>query len=230
MKRSGPHWRGRTRAVLRDNRLVIVAELLVVVALQILHATRVISTPAVYLFIVGWLSLWLRRSGWRHVGLTRPAGWLRTLGIGAVAGVAYQAISIWLVVPVLHRLTGQPLDLSQFASLRGNVTSLIVWLAASWTLAAFGEEMAYRGYVLNRLSDLFGRGRVGWAVGLIGSAILFGFGHAYQGATGILETSLFACVMGGMYLAGGRNLWLPIVAHGVYDTVAFVLIFLGLYP
>lgn len=230
MKRSGPHWRGRTQAVLRDNRLVIVVELLVVVALQALHATRVISTPVVFLFAVGWLSLWLRRSGWRYVGLSRPAGWLRMLGIGAVAGVAYQAISIWLVVPVLHRLTGQPLDLSQFATLRGNVTSLIVWLAASWTLAAFGEEMAYRGYVLGRLSDLFGRSRVGWVAGLIGSAILFGFGHAYQGVTGILETSLFACVMGGMYLAGGRNLWLPIVAHGVYDTVAFVLIFLGLYP
>jgi membrane protease YdiL (CAAX protease family) len=47
--------------------------------------------------------------------------------------------------------------------------------------------------------------------------------------TGILETFLFACVMAGLYLAGRRNLWLPVIAHGVYDTVGFVLIFLGLY-
>jgi membrane protease YdiL (CAAX protease family) len=37
-------------------------------------------------------------------------------------------------------------------------------------------------------------------------------------------------LLGGLYLATGRNLTVPIVAHGITDTIDFVLIFLGLYP
>jgi len=230
MKSPSLRWRDRTEAVLRDNRLIIATELLIAVILQTLHAVRVISAAIIFLFVIGWLSLWLRKSGWRHLGLNRPASWLRTIGIGAIVGLVYQAVSLWLIVPLLHQLTNEPLDLSQFAPLRANVSLLIIYLTVSWTIAAFGEEMAYRGYLLNRVADLFGHSRASWVVGLIGSSALFGFGHAYQGITGILETFLFACVMAGLYLAGRRNLWLPVIAHGVYDTVAVVLIFLGLYP
>jgi membrane protease YdiL (CAAX protease family) len=31
-------------------------------------------------------------------------------------------------------------------------------------------------------------------------------------------------------LAARRNLWLVIIAHGFYNTLIFVLIYLGLYP
>jgi membrane protease YdiL (CAAX protease family) len=37
-------------------------------------------------------------------------------------------------------------------------------------------------------------------------------------------------IFGIAYLANGRNLWAPIIAHGVYDTIGFVLIYLGRYP
>jgi membrane protease YdiL (CAAX protease family) len=215
---------------LLENRLVIAAELLVAVILQTLQAAGFISAALIYLFVIGWLSLWLRKSGWRLLGLSRPSSWLRTIGIGAVVGLAYQAVSIWLVVPWLQRLANEPPELSQLAALQGNVWQLILWLAVSWTIGAFGEEMVYRGYLLNRAAGLFGRSRAGWAWGVIGSSVLFGFGHAYQGLTGIVDTFLFAWVMSGLYLAGRRNLWLPVIAHGVYDTAAFALIFLGLYP
>jgi len=215
---------------IKPNRLFITAELLVAAILLILQGYGLLSASVIYLFIIGWLSLWLRKSGWRDLGLRRPASWLRTIGIGTVVGVVYQAISIWLVLPMLQQMTNEPLDLSQFTSLYNNVSLLILWLAVSWTIAAFGEEMVFRGYLLNRVADLFERSQGGWVIGLIISAALFGLGHAYQGITGILETFLFGCVMAGLYLTGQRSLWLPVIAHGVYDTTAFILIFLGLYP
>lgn len=228
MKSPSLRWRDRIEAFL-ENRLFITAELLVVVILQTLQAVRFISAALIYLFVIGWLSLWLRKSGWRLIGLSRPTSWLCTIGIGAVVGLVYQAVSIWLVVPLLHQLTNEPLDLSQVTTVHNNVSLLILWLTVSWTIGAFGEEMVYRGYLLNRVADLLRHSRAGWVIGLIGSSVLFGFGHVYQGITGILETFLFGCVMAGLYLTGRRNLWLLVIAHGVYDTAALVLIFLGLY-
>jgi membrane protease YdiL (CAAX protease family) len=37
-------------------------------------------------------------------------------------------------------------------------------------------------------------------------------------------------LLGVLYLATGRQLAYPIIAHGVSNTLAFVLIFLGRYP
>jgi membrane protease YdiL (CAAX protease family) len=188
------------------------------------------QSATILLLLAGWLSLRLRRSGWQNVGMSRPVDWRRTLLAGTGIGALYQLFSIGILVPVLYRLTNTPLDLSQFASLRGNLTDLLLWLAISWSLAAFGEEMAYRGYLFNRLVDLLGNNRLGWGIGIVVSALLFGLGHIYQGITGVLETCVFGAVMACLYLATKRNLWLPIIVHGVNDTVGFVLIFSGLYP
>jgi len=229
VKSSSLRWHDRIGAFL-ENPLIIAAELLVVAVLQALQAIRLISAALIYLFVIGWLSLWLRRSSWRQLGLSRPTSWLQTIGIGAGVGLVYQAASIWLIAPLLQRLTHEPINLSQVTPVNNDLPLLIFWLAISWTTAAFGEEMVYRGYLLNRVADLFRRSRAGWVIGLVVSSALFGFGHAYQGITGILETFLFGGVMAGLYLAGGRNLWLLIISHGVYDSAALVLIFLGLYP
>jgi membrane protease YdiL (CAAX protease family) len=37
-------------------------------------------------------------------------------------------------------------------------------------------------------------------------------------------------LLGLIYLRTGRNLAVPIIAHGVSDTIDFVLIFFGKYP
>lgn len=194
---------------------------------MLLAALRVRN--AIFLLLpASWLSLWLRRTGWRGVGLKRPADWRKTWLLGISLGAAYQLFSIGMLDPVLQRLTGEALDLTQFAPLRGNLALLAGSLIVSWTVAAFGEEMFYRGYLLNRLADLFGRSAAGWGVAVCLSALLFGVGHEYQGITGILDTLLFGAVMAGLYLASKRNLWLPIIFHGVYDTLGFLLIYLGL--
>jgi membrane protease YdiL (CAAX protease family) len=33
-----------------------------------------------------------------------------------------------------------------------------------------------------------------------------------------------------LYLATGRNLSAPVIAHGIQDTIDFLLLFLGKYP
>jgi hypothetical protein len=58
--------------------------------------------------------------------------------------VVWSLLQLGLVMPVLNHLTGDRRDLSQFADLQGNLGMLAGFVLLTWTLAAFGEEIAYR--------------------------------------------------------------------------------------
>jgi membrane protease YdiL (CAAX protease family) len=186
------------------------------------------STP--FLFVLAWICLRLRRVGWRSVGLLRPASSGRAMLIGAVIGAVLQVFSLYLLEPFIAKLIGRLPDVSMFANLVGNTFFLLISLLIAWTLAAFGEEMVYRGYLLNRMARLFGENGVRWVLAIILTSILFGLVHLYQGTSGMITTGFSGLVCAIAYFANGRNLWAPIVAHGVYDTIGFVLIYVGRYP
>jgi membrane protease YdiL (CAAX protease family) len=95
-----------------------------------------------------------------------------------------------------------------------------------WTFAAFGEEVAYRGYLLRRAADLGNWSTTACAFGLLWSSVLFGFGHYYKGPAGILESTVSGLILGGAYLMTKRNLWAAIFAHGLSDTFAAVATYL----
>src|SRR5262249_44710764 len=62
------------------------------------------------------------------------------------------------------RQDAEPFELSV---LHHNFRILFLGLALTWTLAAFGEEMVYRGYLMNRVVELGHNSRVAWAVSLV---------------------------------------------------------------
>ena len=206
------------------------AELLVAAALivgaNIFDVVPISETP--WLVALGWLSLRRRRLSWRTVGLRRPGRWITTIGVALVVAVAYQLLSEFVTEPLLERLTGERADLSDFRSLVGNLPAALGMLALVWTLAAFGEEMAYRGYVLERAAALGHHSRAAYVVGMVVVSLLFGVGHWYQGVAGVWGSAVSGLLFGVLYLKGGRNLWLPILAHGFSDTIGLVLIYLGL--
>jgi membrane protease YdiL (CAAX protease family) len=114
----------------------------------------------------------------------------------------------------------------------GNPRILLLFMALNWTLAAFGEELAYRGWVLNRFADLAGGrpGPLAWGAALVATSALFGWGHGGQGLTGMVQEGFAGALLGVFYLASGRNLTVPIVAHGVSNSMAAVLIYFDRYP
>lgn len=129
--------------------------------------------------------------------------------------------------PRLEALFG-PVDLSAFAPLEGDVSLFLLMLAVSWTGAAVGEEVVYRGFIMTRLAQAFSLSAAGWlAALLIQTAIFAGF-HAYQGATGMIEVFIYGLALGLAYLAGGRSLWPVIIAHGLVDTLAMADFYLGM--
>jgi membrane protease YdiL (CAAX protease family) len=90
--------------------------------------------------------------------------------------------------------------------------------------------MVYRGYLMNRVAGIFRHARRPWIISLIAVHAVFGLAHAYQGITGVIDEGLMGLLLGIVYLRTDRSLAVPIVAHGLQDTIDFLLIFSGHYP
>ncbi|RPI82120.1 MAG: CPBP family intramembrane metalloprotease [Chloroflexi bacterium] len=214
---------------LHKSRVALIVELSIVILFLALSAYGVISTPTIPLLLLGWISLWLRQKSWREIGLSRPRRWFTIIVLAVVIGSFYQMFSIFILVPAMERFSGEIIDLSQFESFRDNIPQYLTGLIMSWTLAAFGEELVFRGYILNRSADLFNRSQAGWITALLFTASVFGLAHIGQGIPGMMDNFIFAVLLGILYFAANRNLWLPILVHGIVDTIGFTLLYLGLY-
>lgn len=192
------------------------------------HHIYLSKTP--YLFLLGWASLRLRGLRWKDVGFAPPRSWAQAFVIGIAAGLAIELFELFVSQPLLARWIGKMPDLSDFSGLVGNWKLTLFFIVLLWVLAALGEEIVYRGYLMNRLAGLFRNSKAAWIASLFVISIVFGCGHIDQGATGMIENIWDGLLLGALYLACGRNLAAPVIAHAMTDTVDFILIYLGKYP
>jgi len=109
----------------------------------------------------------------------------------------------------------------------GNPRVAVLALLIVWTFAAFGEEIAYRGYLITRGADVGARSAVAYWVAMLLVSILFGYGHYYKGPSGIVDSGIAGLILGTAYLLAGRNLWAAILAHGFIDTFGVIAAFFG---
>jgi uncharacterized protein len=216
---------------LRDSVWLVLVEFAVVAALfaaDIYHHIYISKTP--YLFLLGWASLRLRGMRWKDVGFARPRSWRNALLIGIAAGIAMECLELFVSQPLLARWLGKMPDLSDLADLVGNLKLTLFFLLLVWTLGALAEELVYRAYLMNRLAGVFRNTKVAWVASLVVISVVFGCAHLDQGSTGMIENIWDGLLLGMLYLACGRNLAVPVIAHAMSDTLDFVLIYLGKYP
>lgn len=185
------------------------------------------------LLLVGVATALLRLSGlgWSDVGLRRPA-WGR-LALAIPVGLLGTFATIWVVRLLQHgasagRAAGT--DYAVFHPLEHHTAEYLFWLFASWTSAAIGEEMLFRGFLLDAARRVFGAGRWSLLAAVLLQAVLFGSLHIYQGLSGAEVATAGGVVLGLVWWGSGRNLWASIVIHGCMDSLAFTVIYLGLLP
>jgi hypothetical protein len=218
---------------MRSAKFLFVVELLVIAAVFYLDFRGILpvsKTP--YLFLLGWISIRLRGLRWKDVGLNcQPAFSVsKILIIGVLVGLGMEALELLATQPLLTKFFNQGPDLHEYRRLVGNTRLLILGIVLSWMLAAFGEETVYRGYLTNRMAEIFGASKNAWIAAAILITWLFGFSHFHQGPTGVTENIIDGAILAALYFATGRNLWAPIIAHGIQDTVDVLLIYFGMYP
>src|SRR5437773_2403242 len=135
-----------------NTKVAAAIEILLVLLITIGHRVlRIIPVDETLpILVLGWVSLWLRRAGWKGVGFSKPTNGTPVLVLGIGTGILLQVLSEFVTEPLIAQLTHQSPDLSEFRPLVGNLKLAILYFGIVWTWAAFGEELTYRGYVLNR--------------------------------------------------------------------------------
>lgn len=180
-----------------------------------------------YLLVLAWLMLIVRGKRWADVGLTWPDHARSGIVLGLIAGVVLSVNELMVIEPIVRSITHSSPDLSLFKELKGNLQATLLLIALSWVLAAFGEEMVWRGYAMTRVAEVLGGSASAWALSLILVNVVFGIGHDYQSLSGIIVTAIGGIAYGVLYLLAGRNLLVPIMAHGAQNTCDLLFIYHG---
>jgi len=181
--------------------------------------------PTIIILVLMAVSLIIRREHIRSLGFKRPKSWPKLIGFSFVGVIFLQLFDIGIVMPILNRLTGTTIDYSGFSKLQGNVSQLVIFLILSWTLAAMGEEIVYRGYLQKLLSGLAGNSLSGVVLTIAISSLLFGLAHTEQGIIGVVITTIDAIFYSWLKRKQDNNLWAAIIAHGFYNSIGMIIFF-----
>ena len=213
---------------LRRQRWISFAEFVLGTVVVIGHNVyHVVANEVPILFVLGLISFRLRDGGWAAMGLEWPASWRRTALIALAAAVLRILLGALVIDPVTAHFWPPPIAPSGMNEITGHGMVALRWLLLVWTFAAFGEEIGYRGYLVNRAADAGGRSKFAYWAGAVAVSVLFGYGHFYKGPSGIVDSGMAGLILGAAYVLSGRNLWVCVLAHGFIDTVGLIAVFFG---
>jgi len=187
---------------------------------------RVVPNEVPILFAVALISFRLR-DGWSALGLRWPVSWRRTVLIALAAAALRILVGTLVIEPVTAHFWPPAVAPSGMNEIAGHWIEALKWFLLVWTFAAFGEEIGYRGYLLNRAADAGGRSKAVYWVAVVLVSVLFGYGHYYKGPAGIVDSGMAGLILGAAYVLSGRNLWVCVLAHGFIDTIGLVAVFFG---
>ena len=186
-------------------------------------ASVVIATALAGLFIIR-----LRGLSFEEIGFV-PRVLNRELA-KEVMQVAFMIFAVqFLGILIVGFLLGAP---DQGSAVTNQPTTIAGFLLdiffMTWLVTGLGEELIFRGIVLNRLRVLFNdEGSNVYLISAI-QAVWFGAGHQSHGFSGVLITGFIGFVLGTYLLKSPKSgLWPLILAHALIDTVVLTISFVG---
>jgi CAAX protease family protein len=180
--------------------------------------------PSLVMVAMAAVSLVVRRQGLGSLGLRRVDGASVLAVKMLIVAAVWSLVQLSVTMPLANHVSGRKQDLSGFVDLQGDAGLLAVLLLFGWTLGAFAEELAYRGYLQTRLAQALGSGRVAVVVAVLISSVLFGVAHSEQGAIGVLLVTLDGIVFSAVRHRY-HSVWAAVLAHGFNNTLGFITFF-----
>lgn len=188
---------------------------------------RILPNEVPILLVLGLLSVRLRDGRWSAIGFKRPESWTPVVMIALAAAALRILLGDLVIEPLTGKFWPAPVAPAMANEIAGNPKMAALALVIVWTFAAFGEEISYRGYLLKRAADAGGGSTAANWIAMLLVSILFGYGHYYKGASGIVDSGVAGLILGSAYLLSGKNLCVPILAHGFIDTFGVIVAFFG---
>ena len=145
--------------------------------------------------------------------------------IGTVIAIIIVLLEFIVVVP----LTGgaERSDIIAARAIIGNTTlDLIGAIILGITVGGIVEELFFRGFMLSILPKSFSDKRIGSAIAIIFSVLIFAVLHAYQGLVGMIDQFFFALVLVGLFFWRDKRVTAPMVTHGLNNLISIIAIYL----
>jgi membrane protease YdiL (CAAX protease family) len=187
-----------------------------------------VLTTSAGMVVIAILLRWRRQAlsdiGWRFVFRGHQL-WSRTLEVMGVT-----ALTMIVGMLLIGTIFGEPDQSAAVSQLPDNIWLFLLDVTIlTWVFIAFGEELIFRGMMLSRLEILFGlKGRANLAAVSLAQGLLFGAGHASQGATGMIITGAIGTALGLYFMTRGQRSLIPLVlSHGIIDTTVLSASWLG---
>jgi hypothetical protein len=204
--------------------LILTAIWLVMVAVRFRRSNVVLIGG---LFVIGLFTLTaliLGKVTPAELGLGLPTSWLTTILI-ALAGLAV----ILAYSPIADRLASRWFKkaptLQAFGVIQQSLPKLIIGILVAWVLGGFLEELVARGIVLNSVEAMLTPSLSAPAadgIAVCVAAAGAGMMHFYQGPRAMAIIAQLSILFGLLFVVSGHNLWVVMICHGLYDTIAFV--------
>jgi len=160
------------------------------------------------------------------LGFRRPERWALVAWQATAILAAFIAVQTLVPLLVSSFISVPEPDMSRYDSISGNLSAAIVMALVLPFTASIPEEVIYRGFLIGRLSGLFGRSASGAALSVLVQALVFGAVHFQWGIGGMIMTFTMGLVWGAAYLLCGRNLWTVILAHSAGHMLFVVQLYL----
>jgi membrane protease YdiL (CAAX protease family) len=164
---------------------------------------------------------------WKDLGLCRPRDYKVAL-IATVAILAMAIISIVLFQVAIDQLAFEVAPdnsnesaVSKFGDLYGNWILFLTIIPFIW-LESLLEEVLDRGFLMNWIERMLSNNLFATIFAVIAQAAIFGFRHSYDLSERSITVGLIGLAMGVGYVVFGRNLWPPIIAHCVLNTLSML--------
>ena len=187
--------------------------------LLIILAGNFLVAPLSAVLVLVWAHL--SQTPWQSLGFAAPRSSTRVVAIGVPLGIVFKLAMKALVMP----LFGAPAVNPYYHFLAGNAAASLWMVVTVVVVGGFGEETVFRGFLFERLSNLFGTRPAALTATVFLTSGLFALLHyREQGLPGVEQAAVTGLVFGTTFAATGQ-LWLLMVLHAAYDVTAVALIY-----
>lgn len=217
--------------------LLIIAIAFVVLILPLVGDNLILKQLLVWaaniiMLIFVWTGMKLRGEKWSSFGLT-----LNSISFREAVKVLLLSILVLVLALIgfiigsiiMANITGIPegSNMSGYDYLKNNIGMLLLTLGGVYIASSFGEEVIYRAFLINRISELGQNTKTATIIAVILSSIIFGLIHFDWGPMGIVQTGFMGLALGICYIKFKKRLWILILAHAYMDTILMVQMYLA---
>jgi membrane protease YdiL (CAAX protease family) len=211
-----------------DNRLLLRTIILLIIILTIskyiiyVFAWR-ISGPISLIIGFIYLTFFLKKQklSWTDLGLKKDKSYKLVLWFIVTAIVSL--FVILLASQIAEFFFDKPIKTNErFGDLSGNLDLTIAWILTGIIIGGFGEELVYRGFMINALEKVISK-KYGIILAIFLPALFWGIRHYYYAhGYGSIMVFVMGLYFGLIYIMNGRNLYPGITLHASFDTISFL--------